>query len=295
MKIFLTGGTGFVGSAVVADLVGAGYEVVGLARSDEAALALIAAGARPTTGELLDLDGLRREASAADAVIHTAFDHNFSKMAENCLIDRRAIGAMGDGMAGSGKLMIVTAGLPLTPGRVATEIDLPPTDGGGMPRLSEQAAMALLDRGVRAMTIRMSQVHDQSRQGFASYLLAHAREKGMSAYVGEGRNRWPAVHRLDAARLYRLALETGESGKRYHAVSEEGVSTRAIAETIGRMLGVPMKSLSIPDASAHFGWLDRIVQMDMPASSALTQQVLRWRERQNVGFLEDVATAAPCP
>ena len=189
-------------------------------------------------------------------------------------MDRLAIEALGAGLAGSDKPLIVTSGLPVIPGRVATEDDVPSSAAHGMPRVSEQTALSMLARGVRAMVVRMPQVHDRTEQGFATYLLAHAREKGVSAYVGEGLNREPAVHRLDAASLYRPVLEKGVAGKRYHAVAEEGVAVRAIAEAIGQHLDIPVVSLSLKVSGSHFGWLDRIAQMDVPASSSLTQEGL---------------------
>lgn len=289
MRVFITGASGFVGSAVVPDLLAAGHAVVGLARSDEAAAALLAAGAQVHRGDLNDVQALRDGADRADAVIHTAFDHDFSKLAASCELDRQAIAALGDALDGSGKPLVVTAGLPVVPGRVATEDDVPPAGAHGIPRVSEQTAMALVERGVRASVIRMPQVHDRAKQGFATYLLAHAREKGVSAYVGEGLNRWPGVHRLDAARLYRPVLEHGVAGQRYHAVAEEGVPVRAIAEAIGRNLGIPVLALSPDESADHFGWLDRIARMDVPASSALTQQRLGWRPIEPTGFLADLA------
>ncbi|AXS40732.1 NAD-dependent epimerase/dehydratase family protein [Breoghania sp. L-A4] len=209
MRIFLTGATGFIGSAIVPNLLNDRHEVLGLARSGTSADALRQAGCDVLQGDLRDLDSLRRGAAQADAVIHTAFDHDFSRMAENCEMDRIAIEAMGSALAGSGKRFIVTSGLPPLMGRVSTETDILPAGAHGMPRVSEQVAMALTDSCVRVSVIRMPQVHDQNRQGFASYLMDHARKQGFSAYVGEGQNRWPAVHRLDAARLYSLVLDKG--------------------------------------------------------------------------------------
>lgn len=291
MRIFLTGATGFVGSAVIPTLLEAGHQIIGLARSDAAAAALLAAGASPHRGDLKDLQSLRLGAQAADAVIHAAFDHNFAKLAESCEMDRQAIEAMGDALAGSDKQLIVTAGLPVTPGRVATEDDVPPAGGHGIPRVSEQTAMSLIDRGVRACAVRMPQVHDQKKQGFATYLLAHARENGVSAYVGDGLNRWPAVHRLDAARLYRYVLEEGTAGQRYHAVAQEGVAVRDVAEAIGRRLNVPVVALSPAESEGHFGWLDRIAKMDVPASSTLTRSRLTWRPQEAADFIADLDQA----
>ncbi|WP_174279627.1 SDR family oxidoreductase [Sphingomonas bacterium] len=284
--MFVTGATGFVGSAVVADLLAAGHHVVGLARSDDAATALVAAGVEAHRGDLQDADSLRRGAEQADAVIHAAFDHDFSNMAASCETDRRAIEALGDGLAGSDKPLIVTSGLPVIPGRVVTEDDMPPADAHGMPRVSEQTALALVERGVRATVVRMPQVHDRTRQGFASYLLAHARKTGLSAYVGDGRNRWPAVHRLDAARLYGRVLESGGLGQCYHAVTEEGVPVREIAEAIGQRLLLPVVSLSTAASANHFGWLDRIAKMDVPAASALTRERVGWRPFEGASLLD---------
>lgn len=289
MRVFVTGATGFVGSAVVPTLLAAGYEVVGLARSDEAAAALVAVGARVHRGDLKDPHSLRRGAELADAVVHAAFDHDFSKLAASCEMDRRAIEAISAGLVGSDKPLIVTSGLPVTPGRTATEDDLPPSGAHGIPRVSEQTAMSTIGHGVRSMVVRMPQVHDRRKQGFATYLLAHAREKGVSAYVGDGLNRWPAVHRLDAARLYRLVLENGAAGQRYHAVAEEGVPVRKIAEAIGRGLKLPVVAMSAEEAASHFGWLDRIAKMDVPASSTLTQESLGWRPTETASFLDDLA------
>ena len=288
MRVFLTGATGFVGSAVVPDLLTAGHRVVGLARSDDAAATLIAAGGEAHRGDLQDGDSLRHGAEQADAVIHAAFDHDFSRLAESCQTDRRAIEALGAGLARSDKSLIVTSGLPVIPDRIATEEDAPPEGAHPMQRVSEQTALAMTARGVRAIVVRMPQVHDRAKQGFGSYLLAHAREKGVSAYVGEGQNRWPAVHRLDAARLYGRVLEHGAAGRCYHAVAEEGVPVRAIAEAIGRRLSLPVVSLSLEDSASHFGWLDRIARMDVPASSGLTQEQLGWRPAEPAGIIADL-------
>ncbi|MEG3089275.1 SDR family oxidoreductase [Sphingomonas sp. PB4P5] len=292
MRIFLTGATGFVGSAIVSDLVAAGHQVVGLARSEEAVRTLAKAGAEAYRGDLDDPASLRAGTAAADAVIHAAFDHDFARLAESSEMDRLAIEAIGDALVGSDKRFIVTSGLPPVFGRVATEDDLPPADGHGMPRRSEQAARALVERGVQAMVIRMPQVHDRVKQGFATYLLAHAREKGVSAYVGDGANRWPAVHRLDAARLYGLVLEHGVAGRSYHAVAEQGVRVRAIAEAIGDRLKVPVMALSEADAAGHFGWLERIARMDVPASSLATQEALGWQSAEPHDMLDDIRNSA---
>lgn len=288
MKVFVTGATGFVGSALVPELIDAGYRVLGLARSEAAARSLIAVGAEAHPGSLDDLDSLRAGAILSDGVVHAAFDHDFSRFAQNCEVDRRAIEAIGDALAGSDRPFVVTAGLPLVPDRTATEDDVPPTGLGGSPRASEETAISMVARGVRASVVRMPQVHDRDKQGLAADLIALAREKGVSAYVGDGLNRWPAVHRLDTAPFYRRALEEGSAGARYHAIGEEGVPLREIAEAIGRGLTVPVASLSPEEAVGHFGWLAFPASMDAPASSARTQERLGWHPTDRPGFLADL-------
>lgn len=288
MRIFVTGATGFIGSAIVDDLIKAGHRVLGLARSDAGAAALLAAGADVHRGELDNLASLRSGAEAADGVIHAGFIHDFSTFKENCDIDARAIAALGDALAGSGRPLVVTAGIG-KPGSLATEDDAPHT---ATPRVSEPAALALVERGVRASVLRLPQVHDRDRQGLVSYLIALARDKGVSAYVGDGMNRWPAVHRLDAAPLYRLALEHGTAGARYHAVAEQGVQLKEIAEAIGRGLGIPVVSLTPETAAAHFGWLALFAALDVPSSSALTQQRLGWRPTDLPGMIADLDRAS---
>jgi len=276
MRVFVTGATGFIGSRVVQELIGAGHQVLGMARSDAGAQTLIAAGAQVHRGELADLQILRSGAAQADAVIHTAFNHDFSKFAANCEEDKRAIEALGDALAGSNRTLLVTAGIgALAPGRLATE-DMEVTFHPAMPRVSEQTALAQVSRGVSVSVMRLPQVHDTVKQGLISYAIQIAREKGVSPYIGEGLNRWAAAHVLDVAHLYRLALEKHETGARYHAVAEEGVSMREIAEVIGRGLKVPAVSISPEEASAHFGWLAMFAGLDMPASSAQTREKLGW-------------------
>jgi nucleoside-diphosphate-sugar epimerase len=275
MRIFVTGATGFIGSAVVPELIKAGHQVLGLTRSEAGAKSLTAAGAQVHRGGLTDLESLREGAGMSDGVIHLAFIHDFSKFHENCEIDRRAIEALGSVLAGSNRPLIVTAGLAGmgAPGQLATEdMDVPPNFP--FPRVSEQTALSL--KGVKASVVRLPQVHDTVKQGLVSYLIALAREKGVSAYVGEGRNRWSAVHVSDVARLYRLVLEKNEAGTKYHAVGEEGVPMHDIAEAIGRGLKLPVKSISPEEARSHFGWLAEVAARDFQASSAKTRKILGW-------------------
>jgi nucleoside-diphosphate-sugar epimerase len=286
MRVFVTGATGWVGSAVVQDLLAAGHQVLGLARSDAGAAALTAAGAVVHRGTLGDLDSLRSGAAHVDGVMHLAMNHDFSKFAENCAEDERAIAAIGAVLEGSDRPFLVTSGVALlAPGRVSTEADVPVAS---FPRKSEAAALALAARGVRATSIRLApSVHGHGDHGFVPILIGIAREKGVSAYVGEGLNRWPGVHRVDAARVYRLALEHGAAGGPFHATAEEGVPFKAIAEVIGRRLNIPVVSMSAEAAAAHFGWFGMFVGIDMPASSARTRAVLGW-DPTGPGLLADI-------
>jgi nucleoside-diphosphate-sugar epimerase len=256
-------------------LINAGHQVLGLTRSDAGAESLAAAGAEVHRGSLEDLESLKSGAAKADSVIHLAFIHDFTKFQENCETDRRAIAALGSGLAGSDRLLIVTSGTAvIAPGRLATEEDAPT---GMIPRLTtEQEAATLAGPGVRVCVVRLPQVHDWNKQGLITYAIELAKEKGVSAYVGDGKNRWSAAHLSDTARLYRLALEKGSAGC-YHAVAEEGVQIKDIAEVIGRRLKLPVVSKTPAQAAEHFGWLGMFAGLDCPASSALTRERLGWR------------------
>ncbi|ADV81466.1 SDR family oxidoreductase [Terriglobus saanensis] len=278
MRIFLTGATGFIGSALIPELLQAGHQVLGLTRSEAGAQALLAAGAEVHRGNLEDLESLRSGAANSDGVIHCGFNHDFSKFMENCENDQRAIEAMGSVLLGSDRPLVITSGTGMgneAPGQPATEDHFNPNHPNPR-KASELAGASMLERGVNVSVVRLPQVHDPVKQGLITYSVAIAREKGVSAYIGDGLNRWPAVHILDAARLYRLAFEKRQAGSRYHAVAEEGVANRDIAEVIGRGLKVPVVSLSPEEAPAHFGWLAQFAAFDMPASSALTQERLDW-------------------
>jgi len=291
MRVFVTGATGFIGSAVVRELLDAGHQVTGLARSDEAAASLEAVGAEVHRGSLEDPDSLRAGAAASDGVIHTAYIHDFSEnndAAAYARIDGHAIEAMGEALAGSGRPLVVAAGLPApAPGQVTTEADAAP-ENPAYPRVSEGAALALAGRGVRASVVRMPPtVHGKGDHNFVPALIGIARARGLSAYIDDGSNRWSAVHRLDAARLFRLALESAPAGTRLNAVGDEGVPFRDIADVIGKHLDLPVKSLLPQEAGGHFGLFALFASMDVPASSALTQKRFGW-EPVHPGLIADL-------
>jgi nucleoside-diphosphate-sugar epimerase len=291
MKIFVTGATGFIGSAIVRELIDAGHQVLGLSRSDTGAKALIAAGAQVHRGDLKDLESLHNGAGTSDGVIHTGFIHDFSNFAENCEIDKRAIETLGSALEGSARPLLVTSGLAtVAEGRMPTEEDGPLPPSPAYPRASEATAETLLKRGVRMSVVRLPQVHNTIKQGLVTYAIAVARDKGVSAYVGDGLNRWAAVHVLDTARLYRLTIEKQEAGARYHAIAEEGVPFREIAEAIGRGLKVPVVSKSPEEAAAHFGGIGMFVGRDLIGSSVQTQQRMGWRPT-GPGLINDLDRA----
>ncbi|HEY4239243.1 MAG TPA: SDR family oxidoreductase [Kofleriaceae bacterium] len=295
MRIFVTGSTGFIGSVVVQELLAAGHSVLGLVRSDANAAALAALGATAVRGSLEDLAILRHGAEQADGVIHTAFVHDFANFAASCATDQAAIRAIGDVLAGSGRPFAITSGTPIVAGRVATEADVGDRSGpvSSLRAPAEDVALALADRGVRASIVRLPRsVHGASDRGWLGgliiLLLEVIRAKGVSAYVGDGQQRWPAVHRLDAARLYRLAIEHAPAGSRLHATDEDGVTLRDIAEALGRQLGVPVEARSPADAMAHFGFAASAASTDQPASSAQTRALLGWAPRE-AKLLADLA------
>jgi nucleoside-diphosphate-sugar epimerase len=291
MKVFVTGATGWVGSAVITELLAAGHEVLGLVRSDAGAEALARRGVAVHRGELSDLNSMAAGARACDGVIHTAFIHDFKDFNAAGETDRSAIEAMGEALAGTGKPLITTSGSAhLRPGRIGTENDAPDPQAKAQHRVpSEQLTLALAARGVRAMVMRLPpSVHGEGDYGFVPRLIDIARSQGTAAYIGDGDNRWPAVHRFDAARLYRLALEHGAAGARYHAVGDEGIATREIATAIGKGLQLPVVSISEEEAAAHFGFLARFFGTDCPTSSAQTRAQLGWQP-EYPGLIEDLA------
>ncbi|CAM3942128.1 SDR family oxidoreductase [Rahnella victoriana] len=292
MRVFVTGATGFVGSAVVQELLRAGHQVLGLARSDASAQALTDAGADVHRGSIEDPDSLTSGAAQADGVIHTAFIHDFSKFLENCEKDRRAIGALGAALKGTDKPLIVTSGTALVnTGRLATEKDLPDPQGQNPRVASDLAVVALAEQGVRVSLVRLPpSVHGAGDHGFVPMIIAMAREKGESAYPGEGENRWPAVHRFDAAKVFVLALEKGAQNAIYHANSEEGVPFREIATLIGKHLNLPVVSKNGQDLTAHFGWFTHFASLNNPTSSQITRDILGWTPA-HPDLLTDINTA----
>lgn len=280
MRVFVTGATGNIGSAVVEDLIAAGHQVIGLSRSEAKAGALAAAGAEVLRGSIEDEEILKDGASRSDGVIHLAFNHDFSKFVANCEDDRRVIKALGSALAGSDRPLVVTSGTPIAntvPGQPAKEDNAIVSSAVHPRAASEEAAAAVAAEGVNVSVMRLPQVHDPISQGLITPAIGMYREKGVCAYVGDGLNRWPSAYRLDVARLYRLAVERAEPNAKYHAVAEEGVSMREIAEAIGRRLSLPVKSIAPDEAQAFFGWLGMFAGLDMPASSEQTRRKLGWK------------------
>jgi nucleoside-diphosphate-sugar epimerase len=286
MRVFVTGASGFIGSAVVSELIAAGHDVLGLTRSDSSAQPVEAAGARVHRGDLDDLESLRAGAESADGVIHLAFNHDFTNYTGAAETDRRAIDTLGEALAGSDRPFVVTSGLAgFALGRTMTEDDAADPNS---PRASEHAALAFTSRGVRVSVLRLPpSVHGDGDHGFVPRLIDIARENGVSAYPGDGSNRWPAVHRYDAARLFRLALEAAPAGARLHAIGDEGVPVREIAGVIGRHLGLPVTSIAPEAAADHFAWLGVFFSLDLPASSTVTRELLGWRATR-LGLLDDL-------
>jgi nucleoside-diphosphate-sugar epimerase len=289
MRVFLTGATGFIGSRIVPELINAGHTVLGLTRSDEGAAALARAGAEVYRGTLEDPETLARGAAQADAVIHTAFDHDFTKFLANCEKDRRVIEAIGEALAGSGKPFLITSGVGMgSPGAGQRAIEQAFDRENPNPRrLSELAGEAVAAKGVSVAVVRLPQVHDTEKQGLITPMIEIARARGFAAYVGEGNERWSAVHVTDAARLFSLALDQHEPGARYHAVAEEGISARAVAETVGLSLDIPVRSLSPDEVAEYYGPFAHFAALDMPASSDWTRKTLGW-EPTGPGLLSDL-------
>jgi nucleoside-diphosphate-sugar epimerase len=288
MKIFVTGATGFVGSAVVRELLQADHQVLGLARSDAGAQSLLAAGAKAYRGQLEDLEGLRRAADGSDGVIHTGFNHDFSKFKENSELDRIVIETLGSALGTARPLVITSAIGVLPPGAKVTEETRPPSPSPNPRAASEEAARALMERGARISIVRLPpSVHGDGDHGFVPILIKIAREKKASAFIGSGTNRWPAVHRLDAAHAFKLALDKAAHGAYYHAVAEAGVAYREIAEVIGRHLNVPVISKTPEEAAAHFTWFAHFAALNVVASSEQTQATLGWRPTQP-GLIADL-------
>lgn len=286
MRVFVTGASGFIGSAVVAELINAGHSVVGLARSDSSAEAIAAAGAEVLRGDLHDLDALRVGAESTDGSIHLAFHHDFDNYGDAADMDRKAIETVGAALAGSNRPLVVASGVAVVaPGRLVTEQDAMRPDSM---RPSEDAALPFAAQGVRVSILRLPPtVHGEGDHGFVPQVIKVARERGVAAYPGDGRNRWPAVHRADAARAFRLALESAPAGTILHAIAEEGVATRDIAEVIGRHLDLPVTSVPAESALDHFGWIGMFFALDVPASSALTRQRFGWEPAQ-VKLIDDL-------
>lgn len=289
MRIFVTGATGFIGSAIVQELISAGYEVLALARSEASAKSLIAVGAEVHKGDIEDLESLRRGAAAADGVIHTAFNHDFSRFKENCEKDKYAIEALSSALVGSDRPLIITSAIGVLPkGSLVTENTLPVFGSYANPRVaSEEAAMSAMDKGIKVSIVRLPPaVHGDGDHAFIPTLIEIARNKGLSAFIGEGNNNWPAVHRLDAAKLFRLVLEKSEAGV-YHAVAEQGVAFKEIADVIGKRLNVPVISKPKEEASNHFTWFTHFAEMDIPSSSEETREKLGWKPQQP-GLISDI-------
>jgi nucleoside-diphosphate-sugar epimerase len=288
MRVFVTGASGFIGSAVVPELLGAGHEVLGLARSEASAEALAKVGAQVLRGDLDDLDSLRAGAAACDGAIHLAFIHDFTQYAQAAQTDLRAIETIGAELKGSDRPFVIASGtLGLKPGQLSTEHDMP--DPAGFARTAgAYATLALADQGVRSSVLRLApSVHSEQKRGFVGYLVDLARQKGVAGYVGDGANRWNAVHQLDAARLFRLAVEKAPAGSVLHAVAEEGVPLREIAEVISRHLGVPTASIAPEEANEHFAWMGAFIGIDSPASSQITRELLDWEPTHRT-LLEDL-------